>query len=436
VSRRVLLIVLAGWFAFAGAGAFAFYYFNKVTTLVLAVGPARGEDARLMAAVARQIGRERAMIRLRIVEKDGPAEAAAAIEQGEADLAVVRRDVVMPPTGQAIAILRKNVVAIIAAPGSNVQKVRDLAGKAVGVVGRGPANARVLQALLDYYQVPADSVRTVAVDPDDIASQVQGVQALMVARPVTSPTFAEAFAALSRPGRPAKLVTVSEAEALAQRGGAFDHTEIPAGALGGSPPLPAEKTDTLTLSELLVARKTLNENLAGEIARLLFAVRPMLQGEFPAASQIEAPPTEKDATVLAHPGAAAYYTGEQQTFFDRYGDWVYLMIFAGSGLGSAGALLASYMKSGDRKRRLALLDRLHRMVRDARTADDPKRLDELQCEADEILSTAIRQVARNKLDDAALTALSLALDQTRITIAERRVALERSEKAATQPVSA
>jgi hypothetical protein len=99
-------------------------------------------------------------------------------------------------------------------------------------------------------------------------------------------------------------------------------------------------------------------------------------------------------------------------------------------------LLASYMKSGDRKRRLALLDRLHRIVRDASTAEDPKRLDELLGEADEILSTAIRQVARNKLDDAALTALSLALDQTRITIAERRVALERSEKAATQPVSA
>ena len=44
---------------------------------------------------------------------EGPAAAAEAIDKGEADLAVVRRDVAMPKDGQVVAILRKNVVAFI-----------------------------------------------------------------------------------------------------------------------------------------------------------------------------------------------------------------------------------------------------------------------------------------------------------------------------------
>ena len=43
----------------------------------------------------------------------GPPEAAAAIDNGKADLAVVRRDAGMPKNGQVIAILRKNVVVFI-----------------------------------------------------------------------------------------------------------------------------------------------------------------------------------------------------------------------------------------------------------------------------------------------------------------------------------
>jgi hypothetical protein len=35
---------------------------------------------------------------------------------------------------------------------------------------------------------------------------------------------------------------------------------------------------------------------------------------------------DKDAYIPIHPGAAAYFNGEQRTFFDKYGD----LIFYGS----------------------------------------------------------------------------------------------------------
>ena len=65
-------------------------------------------------SIAAQLAREQFNIRLQTKVLDGgPPAAAAAIDNGQADLAVVRRDAGMPKNGQAVAILRKNVVVFI-----------------------------------------------------------------------------------------------------------------------------------------------------------------------------------------------------------------------------------------------------------------------------------------------------------------------------------
>ena len=42
------------------------------------------------------------------------------------------------------------------------------------------------------------------------------------------------------------------------------------------------------------------------------------------ASFVKAASTDKDAAIPVHPGAKVYYDGEEQTFFEKYGDWVYI----------------------------------------------------------------------------------------------------------------
>src|SRR5262245_38215715 len=114
------LLLVAGAFAACALSAFTLLYASQPTVLTLAVGPRKSDDARLVAAIASQLNRDRAPIRLSIRERDGPVEAAEAIEKGQTDLAVVRRDAIMPKTGQAIVVLRKNFVVVLALPGSKV----------------------------------------------------------------------------------------------------------------------------------------------------------------------------------------------------------------------------------------------------------------------------------------------------------------------------
>ena len=93
-----------------GLAAIAYHISTEPTELTIAVGPPNSEDTRVVQSIAAQFAREQFNIRLQTKVLDGgPPAAAAAIESGQADLAVVRRNSGMPKNGQAVAILRKNV---------------------------------------------------------------------------------------------------------------------------------------------------------------------------------------------------------------------------------------------------------------------------------------------------------------------------------------
>src|ERR1700742_4642626 len=108
------LIALAAVLLCAGVGGVAYYFLSQPTTLRFAVGPPNSEDVKIVQAITAQLARDRANIRLipEVVD-GGPTAAAAAIDNGKADLAVVRRDVAMPHDGQVVAILRRNIVVFV-----------------------------------------------------------------------------------------------------------------------------------------------------------------------------------------------------------------------------------------------------------------------------------------------------------------------------------
>src|SRR5437016_5329395 len=94
--RHTWLVALGGGLALVGLCAAVFYFASQPTVLRVAVGPPNSDDVRAIQAIAQQFARERAPIRLRPVIKDGPVQSAAALDAGEVDLAVVRRDRGMP----------------------------------------------------------------------------------------------------------------------------------------------------------------------------------------------------------------------------------------------------------------------------------------------------------------------------------------------------
>jgi TRAP-type uncharacterized transport system substrate-binding protein len=221
-----LAILLCG-----AAGAIAYHIATQPTELTIAVGPANSEDTRVVQAIATQFAREQFNIRLQTKIVDGgPPAASAAIDDGQADLAVVRRDAGMPKNGQAVAILRKNVVVFIvpsapepakpatgkaaekakpaakgkaaaktaakakpakgkAAKGkaaaaddeteeaddpNKITKIDQIVGKRLGVVGRSPRNIELLKVILRQYRINPDQL--VMLSPADIKKPIEAAK--------------------------------------------------------------------------------------------------------------------------------------------------------------------------------------------------------------------------------------------------------------------
>ena len=461
--RHTWLVTIAGILALAGVVAAAFYYSSQPTTLKIAVGPPNSEDVRVVQTIAQQLARDRASIRLRMLVKDGPVESSKAVDSGDADLAVVRRDRAMPQNGQAVAILRRNVVVLVAPPPlpppaaaakakrpakkaaakdddgkkasakekdkddepKKLEKIEELAGKRIAVIGRTEANVNLLNIILKQYEIAPDKVQVIQLDTTDVGPAIREskVDAIMSVGPISSRITADAVAAAAREHEPPSFLAIDASEAIVQRFPVYESTEIPAGAFGGAPQRPAEAVETIGVSHYIVARRTLDESTVGDFARLLFGARQVLSNDLPSVAKIEAPDTDKDAAVAVHPGAAAYIDGEQKSFFERYNDWIYYGLMILSFLGSATAWLMNYSKVDDRVQKLHALDQLMDLIRAAREAPDVPALDRLQAEADDILQAAIQQVENNALDQAGLQAFSLALQQTRGAIADRRTLL-------------
>lgn len=436
--RRHLPIVLAAILALVATALLAYQWLGQPTTLRVAVGPAGSEDARLMAAVAQSLARTHEEVRLRLVPTSGVAESARMAEIGRADLAVVRSDVGIPASTQTVAILHRDA-ALLLATDPSLSAVPDLRGKRIGIVRNPAANLRLLASLLAHYDVPADAVTTVPLGDGQEAGEAlrEGkVDAVLTVSPLIGRTAGDVVASIGRTGGTPAFVPIGEAAVLARRWPALESVEIARGTFGGTPPRPAETVTTVGVSHRLVAQARLADSVVSELTRLLFVIRPALAVEVPLANQIEAPETSKSASLPVHPGAQAYYEGEVESFFERYGDWFYLLVMCVSILGSAAATLVSRAANRSRARDMALLRQLLAIVRASRDVEDELELSDLERQADEILAAALARAGTGAIDNAGVAAFTLGLDQARRAIAERRAVLVERHAAGPDPLSA
>ena len=174
-----------------------------------------------------------------------------------------------------------------------------------------------------------------------------------------------------------------------------------------------------------MARRSFSHDSIATLARLIYSARLSLAADMPGEVKIEAPSTDKDGDINVHPGALAYLTDDQKSFFDRYGDDIFYGLLIFPIFGSAIAGLASYLRSDGRTRRLRLLQRLLDTVRKAHAAQTLDAIDQLQIETDNLVIAIIHQTEHEEFDQAVQMSYSMALEQVRFAFARRTVLLER-----------
>jgi TRAP-type uncharacterized transport system substrate-binding protein len=425
MRRLIFGTIIGSLVAIAAVGA-VIYYYERPSVLRIAV-PRDSDDQAIMVAAAREFAEDLDGIRLKLVAVESLAESSRALQEGHADLAVVRSDLAMPPNGQTVLIMRRDAAVLFAPAESSLRAIDDLRGHKVGILQAVPPGRMDNQLLLDtalaQYDVPLASVGRVSLTLAELTRAVENkeIDAVLAVGVPGSEGLTEAVntVAVAGHGQPVFL-PIAEAKAIAQRSPAFEGVEVVRGAFGGAQPKPPEDFDTLGVSTRLVARDSLGNEVVGALTRLLLAARPAIAARIPIANRIEAPATDKGAALPVHPGALAFLDDEEESFFDKYSDAFYIgamcLSVLGTGLAAAATRLTRHrLTDADR-----ILRRLLEITKAVRSARHAGLLDGYEEEADELLALALAPDAVDALSVNRMGALSVALNQVRHAIAERR----------------
>lgn len=396
--------------------------------LRVAVGPVGSSDVRVIVGYLQALQRERAGIRFKLVMTDGSAASNKALETRKADLAVARADIGLPANSATVAIMRRDAIMLITRPGSAIEKIADLRNKTIGGLVPGGANERLFNAIIAQHDVaPNDMLKIFGSFADMMAAVQEGrIDAMFLVNPATDRAVRAFFGAFPKvEGQQPGLLPIGEAEALVEQNPAYDTYEIVRGTFGANPATPEENATTLAVTHRLVARRDLSEQTVSELTRLLVTLRLQVAQEVPAANQIELPSTDDRAAKLpTHPGTIAYVEGETRTFFERYGDFIYIGVMVVSLLGSAAAALVSTLMG--RRTSVTPDSRLKDLLRLTQDVNDAASIEELswiEAESRDVLRDLMASLGEKEVDAGRIAAISFLSTELRRAMSERRVAL-------------
>jgi len=271
----------------------------------------------------------------------------------------------------------------------------------------------------------ARDINVVRIRADEINTDVAGrpLDALaFIAAPRTEEASRIIAMASNALGGTISVVPLEGIEPLTHRNPAFKEATIGPGAFSLKPKLPAEEITTAAITYRLVATNALDRITVSRIVQHLFEMRPLIAKTEPSINLMKAPDNDAElsAPLPNHRGAADYFNREQQSFMDRWGDWLWIGLFAVGGLASGLTGLRQLFVQRRRHTIDAVLDRLLSILIDARDTNEMGKLDALACEIDGLVVHAVRHARWRTTSARTMSALIIALDSARAAMLDRR----------------
>ena len=406
-ARATLLAGLVG--VVLGASVMVYRYYSKPVTLRLAVGSFDGEAIKVASIIAGRLDAAKSAVRIDIVPTDNVLDSAKLFAAGKTELAIVRADVGDLSQARSVVLVNKSVLMILALPGLALTSIEKLKGHTVDVVG-GEINRKIIDALQKEYDL-ADKVNFKSVTPAEVPHAIQAKEAaaFLVMIPLNEKylSLVRRFFRDTRNAFPS-LVPIESAGAIADMDGAYESFDIPLGTLRGNPPVPDADVTTLRVGSYLVANAKLDADLITTLTQALITARNDLVRDQPLLAGIAAPDTDPGAYVAVHPGAAAFYNGTQQSFMDKWSNWIYLTPMALGALASILAAAWRFLGIERQESEEAVLKTLFALPRRIREVTTDSELAEIENQVDAALDAEMANAIKSENAQDISTLVSMA----------------------------
>lgn len=417
-------------------------YLNKPTNFQVAVGNHGSSEQILIDAFSQSLREAKAGISIQPVFHDTQESAAEAFQLGKVPFAVVRPDIVLPNNGLTVAILREEALIFAAPAAPAARKIADIAelnGKRLALVDMVEPDRVLLNHVLSSYDLNEKNLRFVTTTASQVPNLVQSRQIdaiVFIAEPV-SPEAGQIIRNYARAvGGEINILPVDNAQVLSLRMPVYSELKIPQGAFGGRPKKPIEELSTIGVSYRLMASSKVDRQPVSDVTAQLFRLRSRIANATATINLLKPPDTESatSAALPVHPGAVDYLNREQLTFMDRWGDWLWLGIFAGGGFTSVLAWISNLFAQQKRKAVDDVLEELSLLLSRARRCPSHDELEIVTMRLDEVVRQSIEYTRNGLTNTRTMSAMMLAIDSTRAAIDDRRRLIDQGYRSTHQAV--
>ena len=395
-------------------------------TLTFAVGAPSGEEARFAAKLAGVLKNTSSRFRLKIVNNADNAKALAQFERRLADLAVLRTDARIPPRALALAILDHDLVLLFSPGAKKIKSLDELRKKKIAIWTDSEASVTFIRNSFGLSEAGDAAARVQAVPPTSALDKLfaSGFGAVIAVAHASRVVNDKSFEQYAKHGG-FTLNAIDAAKAMARKIPGISEETVETGMLSSSPVIPDDDLDTIGLQWLLVAQSRISTSTAGELARTIYENKAELGLDNGFASKIEPAATDKDAYIIAHPGAAEYINDDTKSFMDRYSDMMYLGAGALSVIGSIFAALYAKVTRVAPEKASELSTRILDIGERIEHAHSMDALESLQEELEAILRNAVIGLRDGSISSDGLDTFKLGYELVRDEIGMRRDYLKR-----------
>jgi TRAP-type uncharacterized transport system substrate-binding protein len=395
-------------------------------TLTFAVGSAGGEEARFAEKLASVLQSTHSRLRLKILSNPDGARALAQFDRREADLAIMRTDAKVPARARAIAILDHDLVLLLSPGDKKIKSLDDLKKKKIAVWTQGDSNTAFVRNIFDLLDSGEGASRVQVAPPGATLDKLfsSGFGAVIVVAHASKILKDKSYEQSAKRGG-FTLNAIDAAKAMARKLPGITAETVETGMLSSSPEVPDDDVDTIGLEWLLVGQSRISATTAGDLARIIYENKSELGLDNGFASKIEPAATDKDAFVIAHPGAAAYINDDVKSFMDRYSDMMYLGAGVLSVIGSIFAAIYAKITRVAPEKASELATAILIIGEKVEHVHSLDELDCLQEELEKILRGAIIGLRDGTISGDGLDTFKLGYEFVRDEIEMRRNHLER-----------
>ena len=381
--------------------------------LVIAAGQGDFDEPRVVQLLMETLAKEHANVRLTPLWTNGAAESAEALASGKADIAVTRSDLELIAGATSLASLRKFYPVVFTNQATRIKKVVDLRGKRIGIGGAGELNVNLAKQVLAHWGLKdgdytfvrlkrgeqVESVRLGTIDAFFAVSsgRIKGASAL-------SDNARKAW------GNKVTVIMFQDAAALSQSIRGVEAGEIVKGFYGGEPAKPDEDTDSITVSNRLVANAKLSPNRAVTLTKALLSMRDTRQADTPEVLSVQEP-ARNIPTLPVHPGTLQLIEGQYQDFLDRYINHMFILVALLGGLGSSFTVFSARRRSVNRNQSMDDLHHLLALSDEITVKDDPTQVQKHLQEVDDVLRRTLIACASGQVTSDTLTAIQSAVNR-------------------------